>query len=258
MSLIRNLLAEPKIRDCPYSLDDPRRTQLHGELIRRKGLLNSLYRQWYRDLIRWAGTPEKVLELGSGAGFMKELYPSVITSDVLELSGVDKVADAMALPFEDKSLNAIVMIDVFHHIPKPLKFLQEAARVLKPGGRVVMTEPSARSWGTWIYRNFHHEPFEKDAGWELEGSGALSSANGALPYIFFERDLDKIAPKIKPLHLTIRYHHTPLRYLLSGGVSMRALCPGFMHSVLEAFEKGMTAVSGNFAMFQTIVLENQS
>lgn len=45
-----------------------------------------------------------------------------------------------ALPLEDESLDAAVMMLVLHHLPSPAAALTEAARVLKPGGRLLIVD----------------------------------------------------------------------------------------------------------------------
>ena len=52
------------------------------------------------------------------------------------------LADGGALPFLDASFDAITLITVLHHVPKPLhaRFFSQAARVLKPGGTLVLME----------------------------------------------------------------------------------------------------------------------
>jgi SAM-dependent methyltransferase len=49
--------------------------------------------------------------------------------------------DALALPFEDDSFDAALFVGALHHVPDPLKALQEAFRVVKPGGRLFAAEP---------------------------------------------------------------------------------------------------------------------
>jgi len=49
--------------------------------------------------------------------------------------------DATALPFEDGSVDAVVMLDVLEHVPEPRAALTEARRVLRPGGALVLSVP---------------------------------------------------------------------------------------------------------------------
>ena len=49
------------------------------------------------------------------------------------------------------------MVDVLHHLPKPLEFLAEAGRILHPGGRIAMIEPWITVPSYLLYRYFHHE-----------------------------------------------------------------------------------------------------
>jgi SAM-dependent methyltransferase len=49
--------------------------------------------------------------------------------------------DATALPFDDGSLDAVVMLDVLEHVPEPRAALTEARRVLRPGGVILLSVP---------------------------------------------------------------------------------------------------------------------
>lgn len=48
--------------------------------------------------------------------------------------------DAGRLPLADESVDAVTIVDAFHHLPDPDAALAEAARVLRPGGVVVLRE----------------------------------------------------------------------------------------------------------------------
>ena len=51
-------------------------------------------------------------------------------------------ADAsQPLPFEDASFDAILCIDAINHLPDRLAVLREWRRLLKPGGRMLFTDP---------------------------------------------------------------------------------------------------------------------
>ena len=168
-----------------------------------------------------------MLELGSGAGFIKEYIPECITSDIRNLDGIDQVIDATALPYESQSLSGICMINVFHHISNVGKFLQEADRTLKPSGKIVMIEPSNTRWARLIYKYLHHEPFETDnSSWKLPPGDPFYVANGALPWMVFKRDWQEITSRLFPNFIIEKMQlKYPLLYLLSGGLSWPQIVP---------------------------------
>lgn len=116
------------------SLDAPETTIHHSHLIRRKTLLNRVYRKWYGDFaaVRKTLPPGRVVELGSGGGFLTDFCAEAVTSDVMPLPGVQMCFSAEAVPFEDASVSAYFLLNVFHHIPEVSAFLSEAERTLVP------------------------------------------------------------------------------------------------------------------------------
>lgn len=246
----------PEMRDID-NLDAPDVTLLHADIIRKKPFLKRVYIDFYRKFAEVVQAPEgKVLvELGSGGGFIKEVIDNVITSEIIELPRVDKVFSALEMPFEGAGVDAFFMFDVLHHINEPRKFFTEAIRCLKKGGRIVMIEPANTPLSRYIYKNFHHEPFDIRANWELERTGRLSQANGAMPWIIFTRDrkiFEKEFPSLKILKIR---NHTPFRYLLSGGLTLRQLVPSFTYTPIKCIEFVLSPLNNLLGMFQTIVLQ---
>ena len=243
-----------------YELDDPRLTEKRRNIILQKHFLRKLYMDWYNDLkARLQKAPKgKIVEIGAGAGFFKQVMPEVITSDIMPLSHTDLTFSAEEMPFADGELSGIAMVDVLHHIPQPRLFFKEAVRTLKPGGKIVMVEPTNSAWGRFIFSTFHHEPWDSETKiWELPSSGPLSGANIALPWIIFVRDRKLFEQEFPELKVTDVKQHTPIRYLASGGVSLKSLVPSWSFGILSGIEKLFSPFSKFFSMFQTIEVTRQ-
>jgi SAM-dependent methyltransferase len=256
MMKIIEWLRLPETREIE-ELDDPATTLLHGDIIQRKPFLKKLYIDFYKQLARTVPELDSkvVVELGSGGGFIKEVIGNAITSDILDLPNIDKVFSASGIPFEDDSVDAFFMFDVLHHICDPRAFFREALRCLKVGGRIVMIEPANTLWARFIYKNFHHECFDPQGRWELDETGPLSVGNGAVPWIIFRRDRQIFEAEFPSLRIIGIRNHTPMRYLLSGGLTLRQLVPGLAYPVIKAIEFVLSPLNNWLGMFQTIQLE---
>lgn len=253
-TMLNALLQHPLTRGL--DLDDPRTTALRRAIIAEKPFLRRTYEEWYsRIAAELPPAPGAVLELGSGTGFLARAVPDLIASDVFACPDLDAVLDGHRLPLADGSLRAIVMTNVFHHLAQPRRFLAEAARCVRPGGALVLIEPWVTPWSRLVYTHLHHEPFRPDAPeWEFPSIGPLSGANGALPWIVFARDRERLAAEFPRWRLRSVTPLMPLRYLLSGGVSLRALMPGWSFGLWRGVEGLLEPWMGQLAMFARIVL----
>jgi SAM-dependent methyltransferase len=252
---LRTWLEHPATRGL--DLDDPSTTRLRREIVRTKPFLRRIYLEWYELILR--SLPDvrgPVVELGSGAGFFGETLPGAITSDVFSTPGVQVVLDGQRLPFAPASLRAVVMTNVFHHLPECGRFLASAARCVRPGGAIVAVEPWVTPWSRFVYRRLHHEPFDPDQrGWSFPGTGPLSGANGALPWIVFQRDRGLLEEEFPQWRVARLRPLMPFCYLASGGVSMRSLAPGWSYPVLHLFERVLARFLPQLAMFALLVIE---
>jgi len=238
------------------ALDDPATTALRRQIIASKPFLRAIYDEWYQMIAaHLPEVPGRVLELGSGAGYLNRFIPGLISSEVLFIPGVSLVADARRLPFRDASLSAIVFTDVLHHMTDVRSFFVEAGRCLHQGGKVLMIEPWVTPWSQFINTHFHHEPFRPDArDWSLTSSGPLSGANGAIPWIVFVRDRNRFDLEFPSLVIERIRPFLPFRYLVSGGVGMRNLMPGFLHRSWARLEQLLDGQMNTLAMFAFIAL----
>jgi SAM-dependent methyltransferase len=255
--LLRRLLAHPLT--ASLNLDSPETTQLRKQIISSKPFLKAIYDEWYGMLARnLPGGEGGVLELGSGAGYCRQFIPELITSEIFECAGASVVADALRLPFASHSLRAIVMTDVLHHMPDVRRFFLEAKRCLRPGGKVLMIEPWVSAWSCFVYKRFHHEPFETEASrWEFAATGPLSGANMALPWIVFVRDRAQFEQEFPEFSIETIRSFLAFRYLVSGGVGLRSLMPGFTHSAWAWLERALEPQMNWLGMFAFIALQRR-
>jgi SAM-dependent methyltransferase len=255
---MRDLLAHPLTRDL--AIDDPRTTERRRSILADKQFLRRIYLEWYGALARALparNDSDRVLEVGSGAGFLAELgiIPDVVTSEVFPVPGVDLVLDARRIPLRSGTLRGIVMVDTLHHVAHPRSFLAEAVRCLRPGGVLTMIEPWVTDWSRLVYRHLHHEPFLPESeSWEFPESGPLSGANGALPWMIFERDRATFEREFPELHLVEVRPMMPARYLVSGGVAMRSLVPGWLYAPCRTAENLLAPFMRRIAMFAQITV----
>ena len=131
--------------------------QQHRNIWAARPELRSVYHEFFGRLLSAVGNRTPIVELGAGPGFFKEYCPRLIATDVISTHWVDLVCDGCAMPFAPQSVGGLVMLDVLHHLPHPLDFMAEAARVLAPGGVIAMIEPWITPASYLLYRYVHHE-----------------------------------------------------------------------------------------------------
>jgi SAM-dependent methyltransferase len=240
-------------------LDDPNLTLERREIVRSKPFLNNIYCEWYSMLADSLPCMDGgVLELGSGPGFIKEFITDVITSEIFYIPEISLALDGENMPFADQTLRGIVMTDVLHHLPKPRRFFSEAGRCVKQGGVIAMIEPWNTPWSKLLYTWLHHEPFNPQAStWEFPSTGPLSGANGANPWIIFQRDRKIFEQEFPKLHIECIRPMYPLRYLLSGGVSRRNMVPGWSYPFWRKLEDYFDQCSKKSGMFALIIIRSR-
>lgn len=101
--------------------------------------------------------------------------------------------DACALPFEAATFDRVLAVECIFHFPSRLRFLQEAVRVLKPGGYLALSDfvpaslSNARSWiGRFIERQIGNG-FGDFADWANGDYKAMARTAGLR--IVVERDI---------------------------------------------------------------------
>lgn len=103
--------------------------------------------------------------------------------------------DGRRLPFPDRSFDNVLCVEVLEHTSSPAEFMAELARVLKPGGALILTVP-------WSARR-HHVPYDFQR-FTREGLAVLLEKSGFVDARIEERGSDVAVIANKLLILSIR------------------------------------------------------
>ncbi len=228
-------------------------------------------RAFYRDLFdclvkHSSGGP--ALDLGSGIGTIKNFYPDIVTSDIVKTPYVDSAVSCYELEATGRKWETLLATDVLHHLRRPFDFFRSAARVLNPGGRIVLCEPAATAFGLIFYRLFHHEPIRPA---ELAPPFNLANKIGAnedeefanmgmaVSIFLNHRQWTEAALAEMGFNLVSLEYRDFLSYPLTGGLSKPQLIPAELLKILMKLEQiTPQLVMKFFALRMIIVLQKQS
>lgn len=98
----------------------------------------------------------EVLDLGCGAGNVSALYREKgcrvvgldISENAIELAKKQGIEarewdlNKMPLPFREESFDVVILSDVLEHIVAPISLLKEIKRILKRGGKLIISVPN--------------------------------------------------------------------------------------------------------------------
>ncbi len=194
-----------------------------------------------------------VLEIGAGAGHFKPHVPGAVASDVAFAPWLDLVADAHRLPFADHAFAALVLVDTLHHLAAPGTFFAEAARVLRPGGRLVLVEPAITPVSRLAFALAHPEPVDLDADpfAELAPAGREPClGNQAIPHLILGRHRRRFEALFPELAIVEVRRFALFAYPLSGGFRRWSLVSGALVPALLRLEDVLAPVLGWLCAFR--------
>jgi SAM-dependent methyltransferase len=174
---------------------------------------------WYRVraqlletiLAPYVGEAESVLDVGSADGPSVGWLRGRRTHVTLDIDprglqpGEGVHGSALALPFADASFDVVGAFDVVEHCEPETVVLAEFARVLRPGGRLLMSVPAYQwAWTSFDEENGHHRRYTRDravAAVRQQGFEVLRASYafaGTFPFFAAERLLRRSVRAVRP------------------------------------------------------------
>ena len=157
-----------------------------GERVTPVGTPEALVRESHMrylfasDFVRGADVLDVACGSGMGSDLMTRLGARTCVGLDLSLDAVTyaarryprcsfAVCDATRLAARESSADCIVSLETLEHLPDPEGFVAQCARVLRPGGRFVVSTPN-RPVSRWLGPNpFHVREFTRDELLQLLG-----------------------------------------------------------------------------------------
>jgi len=115
-----------------------------------------------------------VLDAGAGIGQYRSLFAHCVykTQDFGQEPGtvgkytqLDYESDITSIPVDDSTFDVVLCTEVLEHVPEPIQTVKELARILRPGGKLLVSAPLASflhqepyhfygGYTPWWYRKF--------------------------------------------------------------------------------------------------------
>jgi SAM-dependent methyltransferase len=107
----------------------------------------------------------RLLDVGCGSNHLVRHYANGVGVDVHPWAGADVVvSDTASLAWESGSFDTITIVAALNHIPNRAAVLDECRRVLRPGGRVVITMLTPRTSRIWHWLRAPWDADQRDRG----------------------------------------------------------------------------------------------
>jgi SAM-dependent methyltransferase len=147
-------------------LDLLRRKLAHSALFSFNQVLRD---RWVQEQARQVPPGSHVLDVGAGSAPYRDAFAHCRyrTHDFTQLqphqllhghyAQIDYVSDARAIPVPDGTFDVVLCTEMLEHVPEPIDVVRELARILRPGGRLILTAP--------LGSGIHQEPYHYYGGY---------------------------------------------------------------------------------------------
>jgi SAM-dependent methyltransferase len=207
------------------------------------------------------------VEVGCGIGVAKDFVraKSIVLTDYAESPWLDrKMVDAMSTPFADASFDFVICMNMIHHLPNAMKFLDEMQRILKPGGVLLVQDMHASFLARLALRlmrkegySFEPDVFDKEV--ILSDPANPWSGNNAIAELLFN-DPDKFHKNVPHFRIEQDERSECFMFLNSGGVTAKTVSvplPLWALRAVQYLDKICVRLAPDFfAMQRSIALRN--
>lgn len=262
MKRLVDMLRDPSVQ-C-IDVDGADRMAVHSRMLAGKPMLRTVFVEFheiFERLDRQFLTAEGLrVEIGAGVSPIRDSYPDVLATDIVPSPRLDRVLDAQDMNLADGTVRVIFGQNCFHHFPNPDRFFSELDRVLAPGGGAILLEPYHGPFASFLFKRlFRTEGYDKDyPSWETPATGPMNGANQALSYLVFQRDrqvFESRHPGLKIVAEELCPNY--LKYLLSGGLNFRQLCPDWAAGLVTGLQRAISPLNRWLALHHVVVLRKE-
>jgi SAM-dependent methyltransferase len=125
----------------PQALEESRSPakQLVAALKKRQRAWRTPPRRQLDRFLRSHASDALTLDVGCGSAPYASLYPKRIGVDLKAHRGVQVCADVSQLPFADGTFDVVLCTEVLEHVPNPPAAVRELHRVLRRGGKCLLS-----------------------------------------------------------------------------------------------------------------------
>ena len=229
--------------------------------------LNFLLNNRFKWMKNFFNENDQGLEVGAGAGFSKYFIKNkkFKISDLAEYDHLDLVnIDAQNTKLETNTYDFVIASNMIHHVPYPIKFLDEMHRILKPGGKLIIQDANCSILFQIITIIMKHEGFDFTKNvWNeneaMSNENDVWSGNIAVTNLIFD-DLNNFKKRFSD-KFTIQHHknYECFIFLNSGGVTSKTIylpLNNFLLTGLNFIDNILTKFFPNiFALGKQIVLK---